>query len=102
METISIAEAMISGEIPLIDGARLLCNLRYQIGAIDDSLFTPIVGFESQTDEYPDESRRSLYSKKYLAELDKEILPWVEEVRPGIIADCKEIIAAMKSQSAND
>jgi len=93
---------MIAGQLPLIDGARKLCELRHQIGAIDDSLFIPIVGFESQTDVYPDESRRSLYSKKYLAALDKEILPWVEELRPSVIADCKEIIAAIKSLLPDD
>ena len=91
-QTRDIAEAMLSGKMDLISGARSLCSLRYDIGATDNPVFFPIVGFESDTDDYPIGEQRQLYSQILLQEMDKEIQEYVEESRPSVLEACRDIL----------
>ena len=100
-DIVAVAEAMIAGQMPLIEGARRLCDLRHKIGASDSPLFDPIVGFEEETSDYPTDSRRELYSKKLLAEIDQEIQSYVSDARLSVISDCTKIIAAMRINSTD-
>jgi hypothetical protein len=100
-EIIVVAKAMVAGQVALIEGARRLCDLRHRIGASDSPLFNPIVGFESETDDYPIGPQREVYSEEALASLDEEIRSYVAEARPGVISACNEIIVAMSDPSTN-
>lgn len=95
-EIISVAKAMVAGHMSLIEGARRLCDLRHEIGASDSDLFNPIVGFESETDDYPIGPQRRGYSEKTLTALDEEIGRYIAEARPVVISACTEIIAVLE------
>lgn len=100
-EIIVVAKAMVAGQMALIEGARRLCDLRHRIGASDNLLFNSIVGFESETDDYPIGPQREVYSEQALASLDEEIRAYVAEARPGVISACNEIIVAMSGSSTD-
>jgi len=93
-QILQTATGMIRGEIPLIEGARKLCNLRHQIGASDSELFNVIVGFESQTDDYPIGHVREAYTREALLQLDAEIAMFMHEARPAVHKACQQIIEA--------
>jgi len=94
-EILRIAGAMLSGEIDLIVGSRKICELRYVIGEPDNPVFNPIIGFESETDDYPLGPIRARFSKDYLQKLDQEIRAYVERARPGVLVACKRIIESL-------
>jgi len=100
-EIITVARNMVSGQLPLITGARRLCELRHLIGASNTDLFNPIIGFESETDEYPIGSQREVYSKEKLADMDREVAAYVAEVGPAVICTCNQIIAALENPCAD-
>ena len=89
------ARAMVSGELDLVSGARRLCDLRYEIAATESELFFPIIGFESEVDDYPVGDVRQRFGQEYLRKLDEEISPYIEEARPVVIAACEKIIEAL-------
>ena len=97
VEIVAVAKSMVSGEMPLIEGARRLCDLRHRIGASDSDLFNPIMGFESETDDYPTGSQRQAYSKEALAAMDDEMAAYLTEARPAVVRACNQIIAALGS-----
>ena len=67
-----LLQQILSSEIDLIVGCRRLCQYRTEFDRLDDQLWTPIVGFESQTDHYPVGEVRSRCSEAYLKERDAE------------------------------
>ena len=89
------ARAMLSGELDLVNGARRLCELRHEISATESELFCAIIGFESETDDYPVGDARQRFDQEYLRKLDEEICPYLEEARPGVIAACEKIIEVL-------
>lgn len=92
---IDTARAMQSGEMDLVRGCRLLCNLQHKIGASEDPLFLPIVGFESQTDDYPLDAVRDQYNPAVLERLDCELRDYVERAKPEVLAACKRIVESL-------
>jgi hypothetical protein len=91
-QIITIAEEMVSGKMDLVSGARKLCNLRHAIGESENPVFFPIVGFESETDDYPVGGERQQYDSNQLQQLDKEIQEYVEQAKPSVLAACRRIL----------
>jgi hypothetical protein len=96
IKIISVAQSMITGDVSLIEGARELCDLCHHIGASEDKLFYPVIGFESQTDDYPLGQVRQLYSQDLLNKMDKEIAVYLTQAKPGLKQACNQIIAALE------
>lgn len=94
-DIVAIARAMVSGTLDLMSGCRRLCDLRHRIGASDSDLFLPIIGFESQTDDYPIGAMRAQYEKDYLKQVDEQMDAFLVEARPGVLAACKRIIESL-------
>jgi len=94
-EAVQVAQAMLSGSLDLVTGCRRLCDLRHQIGAGDSEIFLPIVGFESETDDYPLGPVRARYNKKYVEKLDQEIRDYVERAGPGVLGACRRIVESL-------
>ena len=97
VQIITIAEGMLSGKIDLIAGSRKLCNLRHGIGESENPAFLPIIGFESQTDDYPVGEQRQQYNQNYLQQLDKETQDFVEQAKPALLAACRRILEMLGS-----
>ena len=95
-EVVSIASRMLDGEMPLIEGARVLYDLRCVVGLADSELFMPIVAFESDTDDQPVGAVRQMYSQEALAAKDQGIAGYLAEMRPEILETCRKIIDALQ------
>lgn len=90
-----IAKGMLSGDIDLIVGARELCDLRHTIGESENQVFLPIIGFESDTDDYPIGDLRRRYEPAQLQQIDKEIAAYVQQAKPGVLAACRRILETL-------
>jgi hypothetical protein len=97
-EVVETARAMVSGAVDLVAGSRELCRLRHDIDARHHELFLPIIGFESETDDYPIGSVRAQYGGAYLRRLDEEVGEYVLRAGPGVVAACERIIEALTAR----
>lgn len=91
-ELISVAGAMISGRIHLIEGVRQICSLRFELEDPDDRIFMPIVTAECETDYFPLGSIRRQYAAGALQRLDRELEEYLEVERRDILNACRAII----------
>ena len=95
-QVVEIAKRMLSGEIDLIAGSRKLSDLRHAIGESENPAFFPIVGFESETDDYPVGEQRQQYDQNELKRLDKEMQDYIEQVKPAVLAACRRILERLE------
>jgi hypothetical protein len=91
-EVISVAGAMLSGKIHLIEGVRQICSLRFELEEPDDKVFMPMVAVESETDYFPLGSLRRQYAVGALQRLDNELDEYLAVERTDILNACKAII----------
>lgn len=89
---VDICHKVINEEIGIIEGCRELVSLRGQYNLEEDELFDPIVGVDSETDDYPLGDVRELFSKDYLDRLDREVGGYILKVRLSVIEDCRNLI----------
>jgi hypothetical protein len=91
-ELVNVALSMIDGKLSLIEGARRICSLRYDIGDPENEVFLPILGFESETDNFPLGNVRDAYAAEYLQRLDEEADYYITETKDVVIDACREIV----------
>ena len=92
-ELVETAELLIAGKLDLVRGCRTLNRLSRSVEPFNSSIFNPIIGFDSETDDYPLDEVRDSYEKKYLEKLDKEVLEYSDRARSSILNCCKLIVA---------
>ena len=92
-ELVETAKSMIAGDLDLVRGCRRLNRLSRSIDPLNSSIFNPIIGFESETDDYPLDEARSKYEKAYLEKVDREILEYSDRARSSVLNSCQLIIA---------
>ena len=101
---LEVARGMLDGSIPLIEGCRSIVRLRFDAEIPPSETLNIFVGVESETDDYPVGSVRSEYAPEFLARLDAEVSKYLTEVRPVLVAACRELIREIESlqlQSCN-
>jgi hypothetical protein len=91
-ELVQTARSIVAGDLDLVSGCRKLSKLSRRFDP-SDRIFDPIVGFDSETDDYPLDEVRETYQKAYLEKLDKEILEYAGRARLSILNSLKLIIA---------
>jgi len=92
-EVVDIAARMLSGEIELIEGCRLINDLRWDLDADGHSRhFDEFVAFEQQAFSFPSREARKLWNAEYLAELDREAEALLAERGPRLRKACEELI----------
>lgn len=89
---VGIANAILHGEMNLIEGCRIICSLRYETSKPDHSAFLPIRAIESETDHYPVAENRSQYAPEYLRRVDAEMEGYLVESKHDILAACRELV----------
>lgn len=89
---VAIANAMLGGEVNLIEGCRVICSLRYESSDPDHQVFLPIRGIESESDHYPLGEYRKQYAPEYLQRIDAEMEKYLVEAQSDILAACREIV----------
>jgi hypothetical protein len=94
-ELVAAARAMLSGELPYVEGAFLVTRLRHRISGVAerDEDFDAFVVIESETDHLPLQAQRPLWSEQALAGLEPEFKR-TQEWAASFAADaCKRLIA---------
>jgi hypothetical protein len=93
-ELVTVAEAMLNGELQLIEGCRRICSLRHSVGDPENAAFLPIRGIESETDHFPLGEMRKQCAPEYLARADENMNRYLTDASKDILAACREIIRA--------
>ena len=73
-QLVQIAQAMLENQISFFEGAKVVFELRSQIGGVleSDPDFNAFVAIYSETDHLPYEAQRHLWSLDALAKLESE------------------------------
>lgn len=98
---VNIANLMINREVDIIKGCRLIrwTIAEHNYDLINADIFLPFMAVESETDIYPLGDERKHYSKKYLAELDKEVSDYVNMESENVIKLCREMIHVLQGRN---
>lgn len=91
-ELVGLANAMLAGEVNLIEGVRKMCSLRFAISDPENDVFIPLCAIDSETDHYPLGEMRARCADGYLRRIDTEMENYLEEVRQDILDVCRDII----------
>ena len=90
---VRVADAIIRGDLGLIEGSRRLCEIRAEHGSLrDDADFGVFVAIESETDHLPIGDVRAHWSPDALLVKDREIRAAEEFYRESAIAACRRLI----------
>lgn len=88
---IDTANEIISGEIEILKGCRIIASLASDIEEKDQGHLLPIIGIVSETDDIPLEESRKNFSKIYLQEIDEKSNEYLSKNKNTILKICKEI-----------
>lgn len=99
-EIVATAEAMLRGEIHLIRGCRVISSMGFSLDDSESEVLIPIIGAESETDDFPIGEIRSLCAPEYLDRMDAKMERYLIEARGEILDCCREIIRAFSQPSS--
>jgi hypothetical protein len=88
VEILRLAAAVVSGEIEIVEGCRLLVRLFGDAGLRNDPDALVIVGVESETDDIPVGSQRKYWNPTALEAKIAEKADYIATVRPLVLAAC--------------
>ena len=91
-ELLELANAMLAGEVNLIEGVRKICSLRFAIGDSENEVFFPMRAIDSETDHYPLGEMRTKCNIDYLKQMDAEMACYLSNASQDILDACKNII----------
>ena len=95
---IGIAEAVLRGDLGVIEGSRRMLPFRWTTGVdeMDDDFLT-LVGVDSETDHLPIGQVRREWDKTALARKDQEIAATEAFYREHVFATCRSIITRFRA-----
>ena len=97
---VSVAKGMLSGEIDIVEGCRLISALQGDVNDRDESLFTPMIAVASETEDVPLGKLRLLWDKAALAKIDLRNNAYLDRVRGEIMVTCKRLIQKYAADAA--
>lgn len=89
---IALLKQIILGSINIIEGSRQIVSLHVEQQVENDLDFLTIVGFASETDEFPLGDVRKRYNADYLKKLDNELEEYLAIAKPSIIKACENLL----------
>jgi hypothetical protein len=92
-QAVAAAEKILSDEIGIIEGCRIMVSLLRSLDRANEGLFLPFIAVESETDHLPIGEARRLWEPKTLEGKEEKAKVYLEEVRRTIFAACWEVIA---------
>jgi|SRR6266478_3507402 len=94
-EAVQAAQAVVAGEIRLVEGARHLTAIGHRLvhDLSADPDFSVLVAVESETDDLPVGQARAHWDPAALALKDREIADYESTVRDAVLAACRSILA---------
>ncbi|MGH7786559.1 MAG: DUF2489 domain-containing protein [Candidatus Binatia bacterium] len=93
-KVVEVAQAMLDGELGIIEGARRLNDLRatLEIYHLAED-FVGVVAIDSETDTLPIGESRTLWNEEALIQKDREVEEAERLYRDGALEDCRKLIA---------
>lgn len=91
-EIVKVASAMISGQIDLITGCRMLSKLRFEVESENSDIFNIFRAVDSETDHIPLGKAREKCDKDSLFKIDKEVEEYILSINDEIISSCIKLI----------
>lgn len=95
----TIATAMIEGRMHLVEGARKISHLRFEIDEPEHEVFKSIIVFEDDAEDCPLGDLRAEYEPNYLKRLDEETNKLIEDDKADVLAACEEILRVFPEKS---
>ncbi len=93
-----VALAMVEHRIDIVAGARRIVELRHSSIGLPDELFLPIVGFESETEDWVAPEQRAKFAKAYLDRIDAQITEYCNQASPSLLDACVRLLDAVRDQ----
>ena len=92
-QVVTVASAILSGQLGVIEGSRLLCSLRSRVSSLDhDPDFIAFVGLDSETDHLPIGAVRRHWAPAALANKDIQIQAAEQHWHDTAIAACHRLL----------
>lgn len=101
-EVVATARGVLDGSIGIVEGARLLARISFELGADDDEPFVSFQDIDSETDDYPTGDARSRWNTASLAREDAKRARYEAEIREAVEEDCRTLIARYKELPSNN
>ena len=92
IELRAVATRIIEGQMHLIEGARKIDVLRWDIEENVHEVFNPIISFVDDTEDCPLGALRAEYEPNYLRRVDERANRLIEECKADILTACEEIL----------
>jgi hypothetical protein len=91
-EIVNLATSMIEGRTDLVWGCRVMDGLRLDVKESERKVFNPFIAFADDTERFPIEETRNLYSTEYIEKADLEKEKYLQNNRTSIIEACNKLI----------
>src|SRR6185437_16374320 len=92
-EILRVAAGIVSGEMEIVEGCRLLVSHLGDAGLRNDPDAITVVGFESETDNFPVGSQRAYWNPTALAAKDAAREAYVAAAGTAVLAACQALMA---------
>jgi hypothetical protein len=89
---VKICNAIINGRTDFVSGSRMLRVFYLMASDEDKDLYTPIIGFESETDDYPLGSHRKRFPIDELGKMDESIIDYENRCSVVFLTACRALI----------
>jgi hypothetical protein len=98
VEVVSLATAILKGDLGMVEGVRKLVRLRSQVTKVEfDPDFLPLIGIDSETDVFPIGAVRQHWAPEALAEYDRERLIMEAHYRDLAFDACRQLLQRFPS-----
>jgi hypothetical protein len=87
------AKDMLDGRINLIEGSRIINQLKYTVGDVENPLFNIFHVVSSDTESIPlDQKTRINFGEEYLRKSDEEMKSYLKDMEKSITEACSKLI----------
>ena len=101
LEVVSLATALLKGDLGIVEGVRKLVRLRKQVTKVEfDPDFLPLIGIDSETDVFPIGTVRQHWAPEALAKYDREKLIMEAHYRDLAFDACRQLLQRFPSTTA--
>lgn len=100
-QAIKLIDEILAKKNCRLDNLRKLVQLRHALQLEEDSLFLPIIGIISETDEFPSGDIRSKFNSKALEQYDKELDEYLQISSDVIERTCIRLKTKLETLSIN-
>ena len=99
-EIVGIANAMLNGQIHLLEGVRRICDLGAQTDIANNPIFMQFQAIDSETDHIPMGQIRERCAAEYLRRSDQETINYLKEAKGTILQASLKIIETLNSNDS--